>query len=180
MKSKIISIIIAMVIVFITLNSVYADDAPALSESQAKALAQDYLNTHGYSGYKAISSGSLVIKVHDSYTDTVIWVSFADAKGDSPDFGGPGRYDEWLSNRAWLIKVNNPQGNFVGRIYVDGDSGSIISAKIPKAPPVTSTNTTPNTTTNNTTNHSQDNLLQSIWDSIVTFFQQLWITIFGE
>jgi hypothetical protein len=181
MKSKIIPIFLITIMIFATINFVYADDAPALSQAQAKAIAQDYLNTHGYTGYKAVSTGSLVIKVHDSYTDTNVWISYATAKEDSPDFGGPGRYDKWLSNRAWLVEVNDPDGNSVGKIYVDGDNGKIISTKLPKAPSVTSTNITPVNTTNDTNATQPDsNILQNIWDSIVAFFQQLWIAIFGQ
>ena len=182
MKSKIISIFIISMIIFISLNFVYADDAPALSESQAKAVAQDYLNTHGYAGYKAVSTGSLLIKVHDSYTDTNVWISYATVKDDSPDFGGPGRYDKWITNRTWLVQVNDPNGDSVGKLYVDGDSGSVIGTKLPNAPTITATNTTPANTTNNTTNTTQEDpgILQSIWDSIVAFFQQLWIALFGQ
>ncbi len=134
------------------LNFAYADSGPTLGANQAQKIAQNYLNSHNLH-YTAVTPGwdDWKAKIKDKKTGAEKWIPVSEAKGDSPDFGGPGKY-EWVSgyNTAWVIQVNDKNGKNVGRIYIDSENGNILKAILD---PVSSTNQNQSTpTTANTTN----------------------------
>jgi hypothetical protein len=135
------------------LNSTYADSGPTLGPNQAKTIAQNYLNSHNLP-YTAVTPGddAWKAKVKDKKTGAEKWIPVSEAKGDSPDFGGPGKY-EWVSgyNTAWVVQVNDKSGKNVGRIYIDSEKGNVLKAILDPIPPTSQNQSTP-TNANNTTN----------------------------
>jgi hypothetical protein len=153
LTKNIFKIFLIMIFVVGILNFTYADSGPNIGANQAKTSAQSYLNSHNLP-YTAVtpSIDAWQVKVKDTKTGEIKWIQFSIAKADSPDFGGPGRYD-WIEgiNDAWIVQVNDKNGKNVGRIYVDAETGKILKPILNE--PTNSTkneNTTTNTT--NTTN----------------------------
>ena len=145
---------LSLIAIFIigTLSFTYADSGPTLGANQAQKIAQDYLNSHNLP-YTAVTPGwdDWKVKVKVKKTGEVKWIPVSDAKGDSPDFGGPGKY-EWVSgyNTAWVVQANDKNGKNVGRIYIDSENGKVLKAILD---PVSPTNQNQSTTnTNNATN----------------------------
>ena len=179
-------IFLALVLVFGFFNVVYADSGPTIGANQAKTIAQNYLNSHNLP-YKAQTPGwnDWKVKVKDTKTGGVMWIPMDVAKGDSPDFGGPGRYT-WVEgyNSAWVVQVTQ-NGKNVGRIYVDAETGAVLKAILNQNNQSNNQtsdnfeNATPNTSNTNQTAQNQG-LLDSIINSIVSFFQQIWVSIFGS
>jgi len=165
---NIFKILLLALFVIGTLNFAYADSGPTLGANQAKKIAQDYLNSHNLP-YTAVTPGwdDWKTKVKDTKTGEVKWIPESVAKGDSPDFGGPGRY-EWIEgyNSSWVVQVNNKNGKNVGRIYIDSENGKVLKAILD---PMSQTNDTSANTTNsddaanNTTQTPQESSGNNTW-----------------
>lgn len=173
-------IFLVLIIVFGLFNFAYADSGPTIGANQAKNIAQNYLNSHNLP-YTAVTPGwdDWKAKVKDTKTGAEKWIPVSEAKGDSPDFGGPGRY-QWVEgyNDAWVVQVNNQNGKNVGRIYVDAETGKVLKAILDQ-----NTATNEDTFETNVTSNqpAQDQgLLSSLINSIIGFFQQIWTAIFGS
>jgi len=151
---NIFSIFLISMFVFGILNSACADSGPNIGANQAKSIAQNYLNSHKLP-YTAVTPGlnNWQVKVKDTKTGEIKWIPFNVAKEDSPDFGGPGRYD-WIEgiNSTWIVHVNDNSGKSVGKIYVDSETGKITGTEL------RSPNTEHNTTKNNTNSNQIDNV----------------------
>jgi len=176
-----LQIFFVLIIAFGLFNCVYADSGPTIGANQAKNIAQNYLNSHNLP-YTALTPGwdDWKVKVTDTKTGGQKWIPQSVAKADSPDFGGPGRY-QWVQgyNDAWVVQVENQNGKNVGRIYVDAENGSILKAILDQNS--NNDNFEANTTSNtNQTQIQNQGILSSLVDSIVSFFQQIWTAIFGS
>ncbi len=149
---NIFKIFLITIFVIGILNFAYADSGPTIGANQAKTIAQNYLNAHNLP-YTAVTPGwdDWKTKVKDTKTGEVKWIPESVAKGDSPDFGGPGKY-EWVSgyNSSWVVQVNDKNGKNVGRIYIDSENGKVLKAILD---PVTTTNKN-QSTSNNASNAS--------------------------
>jgi len=180
---KFIQIFFVLIIVFGFFNIAYADSGPTIGANQAQKIAQKYLDSKNLP-YTAITPpwSAWKAKVKDTRTGGVKWISVDIAKADSPDFGGPGRY-QWVEgyNTAWVVQVENQNGNNVGRIYVDAETGKVLKAIFGQSSSKNDTFETNNTaaTTNQTATQDQG-LLESFINSIVSFFQGIWTAIFGS
>ncbi|MDI6724112.1 MAG: hypothetical protein QMD61_05645 [Methanobacterium sp.] len=132
LAKNIFSIFLILIFVFGILNSACADSGPNIGANQAKSIAQNYLNSHKLP-YKAVTPGldNWQVKVKDTKTGETKWIPFNVAKEDSPDFGGPGRY-EWIEgiNSTWIVHVNDNSGKSVGKIYVDSETGKITGTEL--------------------------------------------------
>jgi len=150
---KIFEILLIAIFVIGILNFAYADSGPTLGANQAKVIAQNYINSHNLP-YTAVTPGwnDWKTKVKDTKTGEVKWIPQSEAKGDSPDFGGPGRY-EWVSgyNSSWVVQVNDKNGKNIGRIYIDSENGKVLKAILDPVSP-TNQNQSISTNTNNTVN----------------------------
>lgn len=168
---NIFKIFLITIFVMGILNFVYADSGPTIGANQAKIIAQNYLNAHNLP-YTAVTPGwaDWKTKVKDTKTGEVKWIPQSEAKGDSPDFGGPGKY-EWVSgyNSSWVVQVNDKNGKNVGRIYIDSENGNVLKTILD---PVSTTNQNQSTPTNinnsfnptNTTNQaSQGQVSNNTW-----------------
>lgn len=146
---NIFKIFLITIFVIGILNLAYADSGPTIGANQAKTIAQNYLNAHNLP-YTAVNPGwdDWKTKVKDTKTGEVKWIPQSEAKGDSPDFGGPGRY-EWVQgyNSSWVVQVNDKNGKNVGRIYIDSENGNVLKAILD---PVSTTNNNQSTSTNAT------------------------------
>ncbi|MCZ3365508.1 MULTISPECIES: hypothetical protein [Methanobacterium] len=146
---NIFKIFLITIFVIGILNLAYADSGPTIGANQAKTIAQNYLNAHNLP-YTAVTPGwdDWKTKVKDTKTGEVKWIPQSEAKGDSPDFGGPGRY-EWVQgyNSSWVVQVNDKNGKNVGRIYIDSENGNVLKAILD---PVSTTNNNQSTSTNAT------------------------------
>ncbi len=146
---NIFKIFLITIFVMGILNLAYADSGPTIGANQAKTIAQNYLNAHNLP-YTAVTPGwdDWKTKVKDTKTGEVKWIPQSEAKGDSPDFGGPGRY-EWVQgyNSSWAVQVNDKNGKNVGRIYIDSENGNVLKAILD---PVSTTNNNQSTSTNAT------------------------------
>lgn len=157
---NIFKIFLITIFVMGILNFAYADSGPTIGANQAKTIAQNYLNAHNLP-YTAVTPGwdDWKTKVKDTKTGEVKWIPQSEAKGDSPDFGGPGRY-EWVQgyNSSWVVQVNDKNGKNVGRIYIDSENGNVLKAILDPVSPTnnqsTSTNTTNAVNPTNTTNQA--------------------------
>lgn len=146
---NIFKIFLITIFVIGILNLAYADSGPTIGANQAKTIAQNYLNAHNLP-YTAVTPGwdDWKTKVKDTKTGEVKWIPQSEAKGDNPDFGGPGRY-EWVQgyNSSWVVQVNDKNGKNVGRIYIDSENGNVLKAILD---PVSTTNNNQSTSTNAT------------------------------
>lgn len=150
MRSKsIFKFFLLAIFVMGILNYSYADSGPTIGANQAKKIAQDYLNSHNLP-YRALTPGgdAWKAKVKDTKTGAEKWIPVSDAIEDSPDFGGPGKY-EWVSgyNTAWVVQINDKNRKNVGRIYVDAENGKVLKAILD---PVAQTDQNQSTSTNTT------------------------------
>ncbi len=180
---KLFQILLFLIIVFSFFNIVHADSGPTIGANQAQKIAQFYLKSQDLP-YTALTPGwdAWKSKVKDTKTGGVKWIPVSEAKADSPDFGGPGRY-QWVEgyNTTWVVQVENQNGKNVGRIYVDAETGRILKAILDKNISKEDTFETNNTTSNTNMTATQDQgILNSIIDGIMSFFQQIWTAIFGS
>jgi len=173
--------LLSILTVLVFLGTVSADSGPIIERAQATALAQDYLDSKGlpytamtpaYSDWKA--------KVRVNKTGEVKWIPFGEYKEDA--FEGTGKY-EYIAD-AWVVRVRDSSGNIVGTIYVDAESGKIISAKIDGKTETGSSGGKPLTYTGNGTGteEAQGGILeaiQSFINSIIQFFQNLFGSVTG-
>lgn len=109
---------------------VYADSPPQITETQAINIAQDFLNSQELS-YKAIST-TLKTKARVVATGEITWEDYGVVKNDSPDFGGPGNFEFIVT--AWAVQLVDNNGNSVGIIYVNAETGEIIETTISGVP----------------------------------------------
>jgi hypothetical protein len=174
------TVIFSILLIFV-LNAAYADSGPSLTTLQAEKIAQDYLDTHGYSSYKADIAGEypnveILAKVKVLSTGEVKWIDFGVAKADSMDNPDP-KYKTIIFS-AYVVDVLNANGAKVGTIYVNGEDGSIAYKSLPGS---TDTNGDSGNSNNTTTDNGQNgDWLQNLLDAIMGFFQQIWILIFGQ
>lgn len=180
---KLFQICLVLLISFGFFNIVYADSGPTIGANQAQNIAQNYLDSKNLP-YDAITPDwdAWKVKVKDTKTGGVKWIPVSIAKPDSPDFGGPGRY-EWIEgyNSAWVVQVENQNGQNVGRIYVDAETGKVLKAILGQNSSKNDTFETNITAASTNQTATQDQgLLNSIINSITAFFQQIWTAIFGS
>ena len=129
---NIFKIFLMAIIVMGILNFSYADSGPAVGPNQAKNTAQNYLNSHNLP-YTAITPNwnAWKVKVKNVKTGAAKWIAVDEAKKDSPDFGGPGRYKGVSGhNTTWAVQVNNKNGKPIGNIYIDAENSKILKANI--------------------------------------------------
>lgn len=124
---------VLLIIIFLTgtLNFVYADEAPAIGPNQAQKIAQDYLNSNNLP-YTAMTpvDGDQQIKVKDTRTGEVKWISMTLSRKDVPDFHGNMRYDWIEGDPIWIVQVNDKNGKNVGQIYVDDYINQVLKVTI--------------------------------------------------
>lgn len=166
------------------LSMVYADTGPNIDANQAKAIAQDYLNSHNlpYTALTPNINSNWQAQVKVKETGEIMWVPFGQYKSDAME--GTAKYQ--LINTAWIVQVQDKNGNNKGNIYINPDSGSIISVNVEGAD--SGTNNEGYNGNNNKNNKNQDNtstqqggfmeILQNIYNDIIAFFQQIWVMIF--
>ena len=109
---------------------IYADSPPQITDTQAINIAQDFLDSQGLS-YKA-SSATLKTKARAVATGEITWEDYGVVKNDSPDFGGPGNFEFIVT--AWAVQVVDNNGNNIGIIYVNAETGEIIETTISGVP----------------------------------------------
>lgn len=166
------------------LSAVYADSGPNIEANQAKAIAQDYLNSHNLP-YQAVTPNIQTdwkAQVKVKATGEIIWIPFGQYKSDAMD--GAGKYT--LITDAWIVQVQDKNGNNKGNIYISGKDGSIISVNVEGTDNTGTTNNGNNGNTNNNQNNTSTQqegvmgTLQGIINGIIAFFQQIWVMIFGS
>lgn len=182
-NNALLAVIFGFMLIFV-FNVAYADSGPLLSTLQAEKSAQDYLDTHGYSSYKADIPGEypnveILAKVKVKSTGEIKWIDFGVAKADAMD-DYTHKYEIIVSS-AYVVDVLNPNGAKVGEIYVDGEDGSIVYTDLPDNGNSDSgdTNTTNNTSNNNTNDNQNGNWLQDLLDYLMGLLQQLWNFLIG-
>ncbi|MBI5681044.1 MAG: hypothetical protein HZC47_09140 [Methanobacterium sp.] len=177
---NVLKIFLVLIFVFGVFSVVYADSGPTLGANQAQKIAQSYLKTNNLP-YTAVTPGwsDWKAKVTDTKTGAQKWIPVSEAKADDPGFGGPGRYTAVEGyNSAWVVQVNNQNGKNVGRIYVDAETGKVLKAIIDQG---SNTNDADiNATPLNQTATQDQGILGSIINSIMSFLQQIWTSIFGK
>ncbi|MEG3225020.1 MAG: hypothetical protein BME94_05735 [Methanobacteriales archaeon Met13] len=179
---NVLMILLAGIIIFAILNAAYADSGPNIEATQAKALAQDYLNSHNLA-YTALTPNietGWKAKVKVIKTGEVKWIPFGDYKADAMDETGKYEY----INQAWIVQVKDKNGNNMGTIYVNPDNGSILSVNIKGTSSGGNTNTGGDLSYNGTGDNTQNSggiigAIQSFFNSILNFFQNLWTSILG-
>lgn len=177
---KILSSILAVIALLTILNAVCADSGPNIEATQAKAIAQDYLNSKSlpYTTLTPNIETGWKAKVKVVKTGEVKWISFGDYKMDAME--ETGKY-EYIS-QAWIVQVRNKNGNSMGTIYVNPDNGKIISVNIKGAGGNTNTGGDLTYNGNGTATENSGGILgaiQGFFNGIITFFQNLWTSIFG-
>jgi hypothetical protein len=184
MKLRAISgIFLIFVMFFPVFSAVHADSGPNVAESQAKAIAQDYLNSHNlpYTAVMPTTTDNWKAKVKVVSTGETKWIPFGNYKMDAMD--GTGKY-EYITN-AWIVEVNDKNGKNVGNIYINPENGSIMSVNLSGSQNDGSGGSSSGgssgdsglTYNGNGTGGAQNG--QGFFDGIIKFFQQLWISIFG-
>lgn len=123
---------VLLIIIFLigTLNFVYADEGPGIGPNQAKIIAQDYLNSNNLP-YTATTPGDddQQVKVKDTQTGEVKWISMTLANKDIPDYNGKMRYEP-IEDPIWIVQVNDQNGKNVGQIYVDDYINQVLKVTI--------------------------------------------------
>ncbi|BDZ68002.1 hypothetical protein [Methanobacterium ferruginis] len=171
---------------FLLCSVVYADSGPNIEANQAKAIAQDYLNSHDLS-YTALTPNietDWKAKVKVIATGEVKWIPYGNAKQDAME--ETGKYE--MITDAWIVQVQDKNGNSMGTIYINPDSGKIISVNLKGTQDTGTgtggTNTGGDLSYNGTGSEDENSggilgTLQDFFDGITSFFQQLWTSIFG-
>lgn len=131
---------IFLIIIFIigTLNFTYADAGPTIGENQAKASAQNYLNSHNLP-YTAVthSDDDWQIKVNDTKTGEVKWIPFMTWKEQfaTPDgIAYPTDNERYIDiygvPTVWIVQVSDKNEKNVGQIYVNDETGKVLKVII--------------------------------------------------
>jgi hypothetical protein len=176
---NILKIFLVLVLVFGVFGVVYADTGPTIGANQAQKIAQSYLKTNNLP-YTAVTPGwdDWKAKVTVMSTGAQKWLPMSQVKGDLME--DTGKYEQVPGyNTAWVVQVNNQNGNNVGRIYVDAETGKVLKAIIDQGNATDDTDNS-NTTPTNQTATQDPGILGSIINSIMSFFQQIWVAIFGK
>jgi len=192
MKFKKFLSFLIVALVFLTLNAVFADDGPVIDKNQARAVAQDYLDTHGYSSYKAIATDTLLAKVKEIATGKTYWMDAGQAKSDVREENPK---ISLVLNFVRVVDVVNSNGESVGKIYVDSynNVGEIVYKELPGSSGTGSgsesdsggnSGSGEDLTYNGTGSEDENSggilgTLQDFFNGITSFFQQLWTSIFG-
>jgi hypothetical protein len=184
---RFINFFFTSILVFLMLNVCFADDGPVIDKNQAQAIAQDYLNTHSYSSYKAVATDTLLAKVKDKSTGNTYWMDAGQAKSDVREENP--KIDLVLNFARVVDIVNN--GKIVGKIYVDSynNVGEIVYKELPENSGTSSDGGSDGESSDGgdlTYNGSGDQnsggiigTIQSFFNGIASFFQQIWTSIFG-
>ncbi|EKF85121.1 hypothetical protein A994_09578 [Methanobacterium formicicum DSM 3637] len=184
---RFINFFFTSILVFLMLNVCFADDGPVIDKNQAQAIAQDYLNTHSYSSYKAVATDTLLAKVKDKSTGNTYWMDAGQAKSDVREENP--KIDLVLNFVRVVDIVNN--GKIVGKIYVDSydNVGEIVYKELPENSATSSDGGSNGESSDGgdlTYNGSGDQnsggiigTIQSFFNGISSFFQQIWTSIFG-
>jgi len=135
---NIFKIFLIAIIVMGALNFSYADSGPAVGPNQAKNTVQNYLNSHNLP-YTAITPNwnAWKAKVKNVKTGAEKWIAVDEAKKDSPDLGGSGKYKGISGhNTIWIVQVNKKNGKNVGNVYIDAENGKILKVSIDPVSPI--------------------------------------------
>lgn len=176
---NVLKIFLALIFVFGVFSVVYADSGPTIGANQAQKIAQDYLKTNNLP-YTAVTPGwdDWKAKVTVMSTGAQKWLPMSQVKGDLME--DTGKYEQVPGyNTAWVVQVNDQNGKNVGRIYVDAETGKILKAIINQGTNTDDTDNSNATATNQTAPQSTG-ILDSIMNAIMSFFQQIWVAIFGK
>lgn len=132
-----------------TISFAYADSGPTIGENQVKTIAKEYLNSHNLP-YK-VTTATWMVKIINRKTGNTKWVSWDQwgvmtgdnkFKPDDPTFEWD--YVQTGSNTAWKVNAVNSQGDGVGNIWINDETGKVFKTDLK---PVNTQNTT---TKNNT------------------------------
>lgn len=177
-------------LVIFLLNVVFADDGPVIDKNQAQAIAQDYLNTNGYSSYKAVATDNLIAKVKEISTGNIKWMDAGQAKMESRE----GNEIQLILPFVRVVDIIDKNGQSVGKIYVDSyrNPGEIVYKELPGDSSSDSDsgsnsetdNTGEDLSYNGTGNNDESSegiigTLQDLLNGLMSLFQQLWTSIFG-
>ncbi|HMK53417.1 MAG TPA: hypothetical protein VK444_01420 [Methanobacteriaceae archaeon] len=157
MKNKsIIKIFLISLFVLGIANCAYSDSGPNISENQALKITQDYLNSHGLS-YKAASAGQ-VVQLKSKQSGNTKWFTieeFDTLTGGNKDTPIANFTANWnVVVWAWKVNVVNNTKTSVGAVYVNSETGKVISSTVKAA---NSTQPEANNTTTNATNQTGNN-----------------------
>ncbi|MEN6292305.1 MAG: PepSY domain-containing protein [Methanobacterium sp.] len=160
---SIFKILVIIILIITILNCAYADTGPSIGENQAKAIAQNYLNSHNLPYTAVTPNGNIwYYYVKNTKTGEKEWISINTFIHDDPEFGGPGIYKKVFDNMygVWLVQVNSMDGKNAGTIYIDGETGKVLKVTVPRKSQTknlskTAENTAPKNTTNTTNLTSQ-------------------------
>lgn len=156
MINNIFKLFLILIFVVGILNYAYADSGPSIGENQAKNIAKGYLTSHNLP-YTVISATEL-IKIKNRQTGSTKWVS--PSQWDSMTGNNKFKPDEdpnfqWEYagnyNIAWKVATVNSQGTGTGSIWVNAETGAIITTEL-KSPDVQ--NNTSNDNKSNETNQT--------------------------
>lgn len=171
-------------LIFLMLSVVYADSGPNIESNQARAIAQDYLNSHNlpYTALTPNIETDWKAKVKVIKTGEVEWVLYGEAKQDAME--ETGKYEMIMD--AWFVHVQDKNGNSMGIIYVNPESGKIISVDLKGTSSGDSTDGDLTYNGDGSGNENGDENsggvlgpIQNFINGIVSFFQQIWTSIFG-
>ncbi|NYB53043.1 MAG: hypothetical protein HVN35_10875 [Methanobacteriaceae archaeon] len=185
-----LNIFLGILLIFLMLNTAFADDGPIIDKNQAQAIAQDYLNTHGYSSYKAVATDTLLAKVKEISTGKIYWMDAGQAKSEVREENPK---INLVLNFVRVVNVLDKNGQIVGKIYVDSynNVGEIVYKELPGSSSTEGDSGTgsggssgEDLSYNGTGNGNRDSegilgTLLNLLKSIISFFQQIWISIFG-
>lgn len=119
------------IIVIGFLNFAYADSGPTIGANQAQITASNYLSSHNLH-YTAVTpdDNDWQIKVNDTKTGEVKWITMSEYSKDMYEHGGSDRYMS-IQNvpTVWIVHVND-NWKSVGQIYIDSETGEILKVVI--------------------------------------------------
>ncbi|MEN6292847.1 MAG: hypothetical protein ABFD07_12635 [Methanobacterium sp.] len=122
-----------LIIIIITggLNVIYADSGPNIGANQAQITANDYLSSHNLHYTAATpSDNDWQIKVKDTKTGEVKWISFMEYNSDMYEHESENRYTSIQDvPTIWIVNVNDYWKN-VGQIYINSETGEILKVII--------------------------------------------------
>lgn len=150
LPKTIFKLFLIVILVIGTLNFVYANGSPTIGPNEAKISVQNYLDSNNLP-YIAVTPGDddWQLKVNDTKTGEIKWISQSVAEADALSWN---RYHILTGQNescdGWEVHVNDKNGKNVGRIYVDGQTGDVVT-------PIITTNVVanqvPQDTSDNTT-----------------------------
>lgn len=136
MRENILKLFLITIIITGTISFVYADSGPTIGTNQVKITVKDYLNFHkiSYTNIIVNDDEDWKIEVKDTQTGEIKWIPFYGTYlSQFPNPHEPTDNERYVEiqnvSTVWVAHIKD-NGNEIGQIYIDSESGEILKVII--------------------------------------------------